>query len=527
MADRRLLALLALPGLAACSFLLDFDALQQGSGGAAGLGTAAAAGNGAGAGLGGSGSPAGGSSGAGEGGDGGLAGTPTGGSATGGSATGGSAGSAGSPACPDECFHDDPCLLDGCDDDGACVTGEVLGLAHDGVDATIPAEVHYRTTMIGADDAFFLSSFTLADNQREVTFYRLDGTAAELTTLGTLGALDIAGDPVSAAGLAVQPLSGAVHAFVALNDRVEPGARVWHTLLNVEDPPRPVPVSSLLDGYFASNPFNYPAAVQSGNETYVAWINLDQSIGISDTQIGTVPKRVSTNTSATTLSLLTASDGQPYVLYTVAGGGVFVERPDLPALEVTECQPAAGEYLSSSATFTNISGFWLTGWTKVAEETPSASGYLTTTGRALYCDTAGCAADMTECDDNSGSNLVRNPVTVIVHRPGDPAGRMEVVQVLPVITVEGDEATSWLMLSQKTLNFDPQRPLENGATVEDIAPPLALAEQPASAANGFRGPDFPAIAFVPPDRFAVAWTQPAPNVGDELRVQRYKMCLPD
>jgi hypothetical protein len=33
---------------------------------------------------------------------------------------------------------------------------------------------------------------------------------------------------------------------------------------------------------------------------------------------------------------------------------------------------------------------------------------------------------------------------------------------------------------------------------------------------------------VPPDHFAVAWTQPSLTAGgpDELRLQRYKMCLP-
>jgi hypothetical protein len=145
----------------------------------------------------------------------------------------------------------------------------------------------------------------------------------------------------------------------------------------------------------------------------------------------------------------------------------------------------------------------------------------------LVCSEDGCAADMAECPANSASNLVRNPSTVIVRRPGDPLGRREIVQALPAIGVEGGGATAWLVLLQQTLDFDPQRPLENGATVAEIAPPLALVEQPAVETNDFRGPDFPAVAFVPPDRFAVAWTQPAAAAGDELRIQRYKMCLPD
>jgi hypothetical protein len=512
----RLISLLAVPGLASCSFLLDFDALQEG-GGVAGSGTAATGGSAARAGFGGGGSPAGsgGTSNSGEGG------------ATG--ATGGTAGSGVTPECPEECFHDDPCLLDGCNTDGSCVTGEVIGLAHDGVDETIPADFQARVTMVGGDDAFFLSSLAVNGDKPEVTFYRLDGTENDFGAIGTIGGLNIGSisDPVSAAGLAVQPITGAVHAFIALNSSDLLGARVWHLLLNVSDPPRPMPVGSVMDGYWPNNPYNYPAAIQIGNQTYAAWLNADQTIGLTDGQMDTVPKRLSAGTPATTLSLVSSVDGQPYVLYTAEGGGVFVERPELAPIPIPECQPAPGNYISSSATFSNLPGFWLSSWTKFADATDSAEGYLTTTGRALLCGPDGCSADMTECGGNSSNNLVRNPAGIVVHRPGDPTGRMEVVQALPAISVEGEAATAWLVLIQQTLTFNPQRPLEDEAVLEEIAPALPLAEHPATPADGFRGPDFPVVAFVPPDRFAVAWSQPAATAGDELRVQRYKMCLPD
>src|SRR5690349_24730787 len=87
---------------------------------------------------------------AGKSGTGGSAGSGTGGSsgdsgeggmATGG--TGGSGGTSGAPECPDECFHDDPCVKSGCDENGACLEGNVVGLALDGVDETIGADAHY------------------------------------------------------------------------------------------------------------------------------------------------------------------------------------------------------------------------------------------------------------------------------------------------------------------------------------------------------------------------------------------------
>jgi len=50
-----------------------------------------------------------------------------------------------------------------------------------------------------------------------------------------------------------------------------------------------------------------------------------------------------------------------------------------------------------------------------------------------------------------------------------------------------------------------------------------LASANTTAEASYRGPDWPAVAFVPPDRFAVAWTEPA-AMGDKLRIRRYRMC---
>src|SRR5690348_4058905 len=99
MRNGRLGGLLALPALASCSLFLDFDALQKGSGGTTGTGGSAGSGTG-------------GTSGAGTSGAGGTSGMS--GSGTSGESAGGS------PECPAECFHDDPCLLDGCNSDGTC-----------------------------------------------------------------------------------------------------------------------------------------------------------------------------------------------------------------------------------------------------------------------------------------------------------------------------------------------------------------------------------------------------------------------
>ncbi len=98
---------------------------------------------------------------------------------------------------------------------------------------------------------------------------------------------------------------------------------------------------------------------------------------------------------------------------------------------------------------------------------------------------------------------------------------MEIVQATPVITTDGTNVAASIILSQQTAEIGlMSKPAKN------IAPPITLATAP-TMADAYPGPDWPAVAFVPPDRFAVAWTEPAvKGQGDELRIQRYKMCLP-
>jgi hypothetical protein len=47
-----------------------------------------------------------------------------------------------------------------------------------------------------------------------------------------------------------------------------------------------------------------------------------------------------------------------------------------------------------------------------------------------------------------------------------------------------------------------------------------------TAAPDFLGPDWPAIAFVPPNHLALSFIEPS-DAGHDLRVQRYRVCYPD
>jgi hypothetical protein len=58
-----------------------------------------------------------------------------------------------------------------------------------------------------------------------------------------------------------------------------------------------------------------------------------------------------------------------------------------------------------------------------------------------------------------------------------------------------------------------------------IGEPLLLTTQTTNAAASYRGPDHAAAAIIA-DTAAVAWIEPTADGNDQIRVQRYKMCLP-
>src|SRR5262249_43013655 len=124
------------------------------------------------------------------------------------------------------------------------------------------------------------------------------------------------------------------------------------------------------------------------------------------------------------------------------------------------------------------------------------------------------------CPAGSENNLARNPAMVVAHLPGDPTDLMQVVEAAPFLSSDGTTAS--LILTQQSTDLGP-KPLQSQAKTMNLGPPIELASSATSADASFRGPDWPAVAYVPPDRFAVAWIQPGKS-GDELRVRRYRLC---
>jgi hypothetical protein len=496
-----LLFALASPVLASCAFLLDFDSLQAENGDGTGGRLL-------------------------SGGTSGTAGTDENGGS--GALGGGEAGAGGNAGCSSSCFDEDPCTVDGCDENGECVADVLTGLVPDGIDETIGAARHYRVTAVGGDDDFFLSVFSEGDNGASTAILRLPAEGGALETIATLDASlgEDDGPAASAAGLAFQPGTGLLHAYAALKNADGSASRVRHFVINGSSFEMLASGLVVGDSYWDASPFQHPVAATLGDVPTVAWINEDQSIGVDGGGLEQV-ETLAAGTPAHALALIGTDGAAPAVIYGTADG-VLVERPGSDPVTVDECQSAPGAYLSITSTRTTVPGFWLATWTKLGPETDENEGFLTSEGLGLYCaDDATCLLQQRDCDDVNPNNLVRNTASTVVHRPGTAAGLVEVVQATPLIGPgeEPDTLSAGILLSQTLVDFGIP-PLANPPESEELAPPIALSAQETTEEAEFRGPDWPALAHVAPDRYLVSWIELGADGGDALRVQRYRMCLP-
>jgi hypothetical protein len=275
----------------------------------------------------------------------------------------------------------------------------------------------------------------------------------------------------------------------------------------------PVPVG---DSYFAIAPTNYPVAANIAGTVYGAWITEAQTIELAG--LGATNTTFSATTQATTLAMFATSDNQPAVLYTGTGSGVFIEST-VGLTPVDECEPATGLYLSAQAVPIGIAGLHLGSWTKVGGTGPD--GFLINESKLVGCSPQGCTAD-NSCD--SGDGPIRNSAAVTAELPGDPAGVVHYAVATPYIAAGAEPETvdAGLSLQLVRIEFGAD-PLAGGPpTSIPIGPPFDLSRKPTDAS--FSGPDWPAVAYVEPDKIAVAWIETG-GAQQEVRIQRYQMCL--
>jgi hypothetical protein len=529
--------------LPSCSFLLDFDSLQGGSGtagqsngganpnsGGSSEGGTAQAGTKASGGASSSGAPNAGTSGGGASNAGASsAGTSSAGAPLGGGGAGGNIaeGGAGGVACECSDTDTDPCTVARCVDRGngpECVQDPIQGMVLERDFDPIVGERHHQLGLVAGPSEFYLSSLSTTGNASNAVIYRLTATSTTVTPALELAALKIAGQPVSLPAIAVDTTNGLrLHAFVALRELgAAGGAKAWRVTLDADLKPQgraAVGTTYALAPTVATQT-QQPAALSTDSESWGAWVNADGTIGVASANVN--PETLTfgdVTTPASSVALLTTRDNRPAVLFTADGAGVYLQS-EMGLTQLSECQPSAGQYFGAYTAPTTFSGLWALGWTK------SGTDFLTSEGTLGLCPANGaCAADAA-CDANEDNNLTRNPGVGAQHIQGDPAGVMYYVDVLPTL-VPVSATTLQASLSALLVKID----FGTSPNLSDVQPPVAIGEplllttQTTNAAANYRGPDHAAAAIIA-DTAAVAWIEPTADGNDQIRVQRYKMCLP-
>ena len=493
---RHLLPVCFTPLLASCVFLLDYDDLQSGasaeSGGAGGVPSA---------------------------------------NEIGGPSSSSGEGGGSSSACGD-CNDHDACTVDTCDETGAaptCLHEPTEGLKLDGFETTLSADRFVRVSLVASGQLFYLAALRYDKDVPRVSLHRLASDGSELEAVGT--DLKLEGTPLSNVGLAVEELAVgdvALHGFLAAKPKLgDLTPKVFH-LVNHADK-----TTSNLVGmaYKADNETVFPQALSMGGRIVGAWIQPDGTIAVHD--VGSV--RTDTfgapTLPATTLSLLSTGDNKPAVMFTAQTStnaiGTYVETSGQNRSRLEECETRAGQYLSSSVIGTQVPGLWL------ATITRFGADYLTSGSATVLCGNNACSSVPEDCTKTAPSNGIRDIAGATVHFLTDDPGILYSVVAIPQIAPKVDDpATAEAKLSLALSRADVSTPGKSDSTTigGDLDTGLLeIAHNDAIEADGFAGPDWPAVGILPSRQVAVAWIQPAQpggaTVGSELHVQRYKMCL--
>lgn len=514
---RRLLvtSLAVVPFATACAFLIDFDELQKGNQTAAKDG-----------GTGGSSSSAGGGGGAGQ-----EASTGT---------TGGTAGTGGSlpsdastndatdaSGCASSCDDRDPCTVDACSA-GACTHTHTAGIVPDGLSTKLSAKTFYRATLAAHKDTFYLSALRTA---------ALSGTDVVLHTFGARDALLSAGknltsiaafggkNPRSAAGIAAGDSDLFIKFSVAMGGTIGQAAQVWEVTTDASLTVQGA-APAAADSNYLGAATTYPIAWSpSGAEVYSAWPGAAGGVFVhraGDAPLATgAPPALGGTAQITSLAPLGAGS-IPAVFYIGAGPYVQAVGQANP-FPLGGCDARPGTYTDAFSAFTKIQDLWIGGWTK----TLTAGGTVSET-KPIVCgsSSSGVACLGSPRCDSGDQTLpgVRDPAILFVTNTGDPAGR--VYQIVAAPYVDPAKNQMGLDLDMVQIDFNLSQP-DGGEKTTHITPtpiPLSTVMGGASAA----GPDWPAMAFMDPDRLAIAWIEPDASVigQDALHVERHRICFP-
>jgi hypothetical protein len=513
--------LLTTPLFAACAFLMDFDELQKGNGGAGGSGqTGGRSGQ-----SGGNGGAAGGAAGA----DASADSSSSGGAPSGGAGGGGTGGRGtdGGENCPSGCADTDPCTVDACTTSG-CTHTYTPGVFLDGLSdkATLP-EFH-RVTIAVQRPNFYLSALASTTSGTDVVFYGLNATDAnlsagrELSKLGTFNGRV----PVSAAGMASTTNGLVLNVFVAMGQQLGQAAQVWELTVDPAFGVRSATPAATDDNY-AAPPTAYPVAWSpSGTEVYAAWPGATSGVfmhraGSAAEGPGASPALAAPGGKVTHVAPLSAGV-LPGVLFVNSRASVQVFGQLVP-ISLGACDATPGTLTQALTTHSLVDGIWLGGWTK----TKTAGGWVSEL-KPVLCGTSssgvGCLGSISCQAEDAKYDGIRNPAFTFVRNVNgnDAVGRVYEIMALPYVNTVSNEAGISLQMLQ--VDFDTATPDASVRTQTITTTPISIVTMPPGANNA--GPDLPAMAFLEPHHLAIAWIQPGATAGQELHVERHRVCFP-
>jgi hypothetical protein len=216
---------------------------------------------------------------------------------------------------------------------------------------------------------------------------------------------------------------------------------------------------------------------------------------------------------------LATKANRPSALFTSDAHGVFLALEGSTPKALSECQKGSGYYYGAFTAPTSFAGLWAAGWTK------GGTNLLTTESTLAFCAAGSCDADPT-CDKGEDANLERDLAVASVHLQGDSIGVVYYVDVIPTLlpTASGGIAASVSAFLAR-IDFGASANMSGVQPAQAVGAPVVLSTQDTSAASGFRGPDHAAAAIIG-DVVAIAWIEPTVDGSDQIRVQRYAMCVP-
>jgi hypothetical protein len=282
-------------------------------------------------------------------------------------------------------------------------------------------------------------------------------------------------------------------------------------------------VPAAADDNYEAPPTAYPVAwTPGGTDVYAAWpgatsgVFLHRAEGAPETS----PIFPAPGGKVTHVAPL-AAGALPAVLFINSNASVQAFGQLVP-ISLGGCDAQPGSLTSAVTAYSLVDGIWLGGWTK----TKTGGGWVAEI-KPLICGASssgvGCiGSPRCEASDEPYTGI-RNPAITFVSRSTDPVGRVYEIMALPYVDTPNDTAGIGIQVLQ--VDFNATTP-DASVDATPITPNPVPIVKTKPGTGALPGPDWPAMAFLEPDHLGIAWIQPGATTGQELHVERHKVCFP-